>query len=267
MGAEVPSDHWPLHARQWNLVGSPLRPGPEDVAIVEAEVRACERPRVVLLGVTPELATLRWPAGTSLLAIDRSRAMIDTVFPAGAGHAVAGEWTALPCATGSVDVVAGDGALSNLAFPLGYRAFAGEQHRVLAAGGRLILRLFAAPDPGEQLADVGRALAAGRIGSFHALKWRVAMAIQPADRNVAVVEILHALDRVAPDRAALAALTGWPAAVIATIEAYRDSALRYSFPTLAEVREVLAGHFTEVACRTPAYELGERCPTLVLQPR
>ncbi|MCB1717874.1 MAG: methyltransferase domain-containing protein, partial [Candidatus Competibacteraceae bacterium] len=224
-------------------------------------------PRVLLLGVTPELATLPWPAGTELVAIDRSAAMIGALFPttgvpAGA-RAARGEWLALPRADRSVDLAVGDGCLSNLGFAADYRRFAAELARVLADDGRLLLRLFAAPPAPESLAEIGAALAAGAIGSMHALKWRLAMAVQPAHRNVAVVDIRRAFDELVVDRAALAARTGWPDDVIATIDNYRGSSLVYSFPTADEVDAALAPALVRVHRHAPAYELGDRCPTVV----
>lgn len=259
-------DHWPRHARQWALVGPPLRPGAADVQLMEAEAAACAaatagRPLAALiLGVTPELVTMRWPADTQVVAVERSADVIGAIFPATAGaEAVVADWRALPRPDRSLDLVIGDGSLSNLAFPGDYRVLAAELARVLAPGGRVALRLFAAPDQREPLAAVAADLAAGRVGSMHALKWRIAMAIQPDDRNLAVADIGRAFDAMVPDRAVLA----WDPAVIATIDVYRDSTLVYSFPTLAEVRAALVP-LAAVACHTPTYELGDRCPTLVL---
>ncbi|MEZ4400120.1 MAG: hypothetical protein R3B06_08885 [Kofleriaceae bacterium] len=265
-------DHWPRHARQWARVGPPLRPVADDVAVVEALAATCPRgsgrgPRVAVLGVTPELVAARWPAGTTLLAIERAAAVIAALYPrAGApagAVAVQGDWLALPVGAAGLDLIAGDGATSNLVFPDGYRALAGEVARALAPGGRLCLRLFTAPPVRESLADVGAALAAGSIGSFHAFKWRVAMAIQPAERNVAVAAIRDAVVGLVPDRAALAAHTGWARDVIDGIDVYRGSTLRYSFPAQAEVEAVVAERLALIAVRTPRYELGERCPTLI----
>src|SRR6478609_5998579 len=118
-------NHWSRHARQWAQVGAPLRPSGEDVGFVEDEIAAWARahgraPRALLLGVTPELATARWPDGTRLLAVDRQRAMIDALFARGPGRdVVAGDWCALPRRAGSVDLVLADGCLSCLAFPAG----------------------------------------------------------------------------------------------------------------------------------------------------
>lgn len=84
-----PRDHWPRHARQWALVGPPLRPGPDDVAATERAVAAWSAgegraPRALVLGVTPELVTMAWPAGARVLAVDRSAAVIDAILPRGA---------------------------------------------------------------------------------------------------------------------------------------------------------------------------------------
>jgi hypothetical protein len=230
-------DHWPLHARQWARIGAPLRPCAEDLAEVAAEItgwttRSWGAPRGLLLGVTPELAALPW---RSLVAVDRSQPMIDAVFPRGAGTAIRGEWSALPVPAGSIDVAVGDGALTCVGFPDGYRAVAASLGRALVDDGRLILRLFVVPDVPETLDDVAAALAGGAIAGFHALKWRIAMAIQPAGRNVAVAAIHRAFEALAPDRAALAARTGWTHDTIGTIDVYRGSDVVYSFPRLAEV--------------------------------
>jgi SAM-dependent methyltransferase len=265
--SDEPRDHWPRHVRRWALVGPPLRPCAEDVAIQEqvaASAGAALRSAVVL-GVTPELVAMRWPARTRVLAVERSRDVIGALFPGGEhAGAVQADWRALPVEDRSIDLVVGDGSLSNLRFPGDYEVLADELARVLRPGGRVALRLFAAPAEPESLAEVAAALHAGRIGSFHALKWRLAMAAQPGEHNLPVTDILRAFDEVVPDRAALAAATGWPTDVIASIDVYRGSALVYSFPTRGEVRAALAPALELEHFHQPSYELGDRCPTVVL---
>lgn len=261
------SDHWPLYARAWSRLGPPLRPCVEDTRIVEEEVAAWARGRAVhalVLGVTPELVTMTLPAGSTLVAVDKEPAMIDALFtPAPGRRALVGEWLALPLPDASIDLVVGDGGCSVFVFPGEYRAFAAELSRVMRPGGLVALRLFAAPARAETLDEVRAALPA--IGSFDALKWRIAMAVQSPARAVPVTAIRDAFDALVPDRAELATRTGWRREVIDHIDAYRDSRAVYSFPTLDEVRAVLAPRFIEVACRVPSYELGHRCPTLVLR--
>lgn len=265
------TDHWPLHARSWSLVGPPLRPCDDDIAIVERAVRAWASRRppgasadTLVLGVTPELVAMQLPAGATVVAVDKEPAMIASLFePAPDRRALAGEWLRLPLPDASIDVVAGDGGCSVFAFPSEYRVFASEIARVSRPGGLVVLRLFAAPPTPETLDDIRVALPS--IRSFDALKWRIAMAIQSPERAVRVSAIRDAFDALVPDRDALAAHTGWRREVIEHIDIYRDSPASYSFPTLDEVRAVLAPELVEVACTVPAYELGDRCPTLVLR--
>lgn len=217
----------------------------------------------LVLGVTPELVGMRWPAGVRVTAADRSRDVIDAVFaPAPHAEAVCADWRALPAADGAYAIAVGDGSLSNLDFPGGYRAVAAELARVV--DGPVVLRLFAAPARAESLGAIAADLGAGRIGSFHALKWRLAMAVQPPEANVRVSDIAAAFDELVADRAALVARTGWPRAVVDAIDVYRGSAVTYSFPTEAAATAALAPHWRPVARHVPGYELGARCPTIVL---
>ncbi len=55
---------------------------------------------------------------------------------------------------------------------------------------------------------------------------------------------------------------GWPLEVIRMIDAYRDSPACYSFPALEAAVGVI-GEFAELTRMSrPAYELGERCPSV-----
>jgi len=68
-------------------VGAPLRPSRQDIDLLQRfvaekhDLAACASPRVVLLGVTPEIATMRWPPETCLLAVDRHLGMIENIWP------------------------------------------------------------------------------------------------------------------------------------------------------------------------------------------
>ncbi|MCA9618643.1 MAG: methyltransferase domain-containing protein, partial [Myxococcales bacterium] len=178
------------------------------------------------------------------------------------------EWSALPFEAGAFDLVVGDGCFTLLDFPRGVGAAVAECHRVLAKEGRFVIRLFAAPEHREPLAAVAHDLTAGHIGSFHILKWRIAMALQPsAALGVRLGDIWDAFAELCPDRVALAVQRGWPREVIATIDNYRGSDIRYTFPRVAEVRVLLADAWRELACHVPGYELGDRCPTLVFERR
>ena len=78
-------EHWSDTARLWEQLGPPLRPSREDTEFVQSAIDAWavgkRAPRALILGVTPELYKLRWPAGADVLAMDHTQAMIDCVLP------------------------------------------------------------------------------------------------------------------------------------------------------------------------------------------
>jgi hypothetical protein len=271
-------DHWPVIGHQWRLLRSPLRPCAEDVRIVEAVGAAwrTDHPgaplRALLLGVTPELATLGWPPGTTLLALDRSEGMIEAVWPRTGlppgACARCEDWLSPPLDDACIDLVAGDGALNALPSLRDHRALCLQLRRVLAAEGRFVVRIFVAPQTPESLASIEADLWAGRIGSFHVLKWRFLMSIQdPTDRSVRLADAWRTWQKFCGEPRELGARLGWAPETVATIDAYRDSSSSFTFPTLGEARAILSESFDEIACHHHAYELGERCPTLVLAPR
>lgn len=262
---------WSRHARQWSRVASPLRPVAEDCrlywGLIGGVVEGLAAPRVLLLGVTPELALLPWPRPSHLTAADLNPDMIARVWPARelrcTGEAVCAKWQALPLADASVDVTLGDGSLSALPRSRDYPAVIAEIHRVLRPGGRLALRCYVQPDDNERMDQVFAALNAGKIGSMHVLKWRMAMALQKTMADgVAVSDIRDCFVVRVGDRAAAARRLGWPLEAINTIDAYQGSGVTYTFPTLAELRAAVAGRFEITRIAHPSYELGERCPVI-----
>ncbi|MEX2207831.1 MAG: hypothetical protein WEF50_16520 [Myxococcota bacterium] len=95
------------------------------------------------------------------------------------------------------------------------------------------------------------------------------MALQSDARSgVAVERVWDLVHEVWPDLDALADRAGWPRDEVASIGFYRAADARYNFPTLAEYLEFFRSvGFDVVGVDTPSYELGERCPTLVLAKR
>jgi len=270
------ADHWNQHARQWQWIASPLRPAPEDIAFAARAVgdwhRVHRAPTVnaLLLGVTPEIALMRWPPGTQLTAVDRSPAMIAGVWPGDTPtrRARGGEWAQLPLPDASQHVVIGDGCFVLLAYPDACRAVAAEVRRVLRGDGLFVVRFFLRPETREPVDTVIADLKDGRIGSFHAFKWRLAMALHGTlEQGVQLAAVWDAWHAAVPEPEALAAKLGWPREAVRTIDNYRGVQTCYTFPTLAEVRAAFASAFVETESGFPRYEIGERCPTLVFRPR
>jgi SAM-dependent methyltransferase len=218
-----------------------------------------------MLGVTPELAAI----GRKLTAIDQSPEMIAGIWPGDTDtrRAVPGDWLDMPMGRDSVMAIIGDGCLSALGSSRERRRLLAEIARTLRPDGRAVIRTFASPEMPEDLATVHTRAMAGAAGTFHALKWRIAMACAAADpdRAMPVATILEAFERLFPDRQALAAATGWPLPVIGTIDVYARSNTVYCFATLAMLTEEAAEHFGGVEITpTGRYPLAECCPLLVL---
>jgi SAM-dependent methyltransferase len=268
--------HWTSHARQWTLIGPPLRPCSADVEFMQARVRSHFADRsgplpALLLGVTPELASAAWRPELELVAVDRCEDMIAEVWPGDTAfrRALRAEWLELPFAPESFELVLGDGCLTLFDFPRGYERLSASLARVLRPGGRLLLRLFCQPAHAESVDEVFAALGARRIGNFHAFKWRLAMALQGDDsaRGVKLADIWDAFRARIPDGRALASAAGLPLAEITTLANYEGVATRYSYSTLEEALGILSSRFELLETWCGSYELGERCPTLVLSRR
>ena len=239
----------------------PLRPAESDVENLRRAIDADNR-RILLLGVTPELSVL----GRELVAVDNSPRMLASVWPGDRAdrRAMLADWTDLPFESGSFDAVIGDASPN--AAPEHVDEVLAEARRVLAPGGKLALRLFCSPEEAEQLESIREDVFAGWPGNFHALKWRIAMALAPSKPRAAVPvqEILAAFNHMFPDREQLAAATGWPTEDIATIDAYVGADHFLGFPTLSSFQSMIGRHFSDLTTVAAAgYPLAERCPTLV----
>lgn len=262
-------DHWPLMARQWEQVGPPLRPSAEDVALYQHAAgrwRGTRPPRVLIMGVTPELYRLGWPDGTDILAVDNAKEMIEHVWPGPRSAAVCADWTDMPLPPASRDIAVCDGGLSVLAYPDRLRALLDQLRRVLAPGGLFIVRMFVPPAARETPDAVLRDLFAGLIPDLNALKLRLWTAMSgPVEEGVSVQHVWRAVHHAEPDFERLAGRLGWPLEHLLAIDAYRDSPARYYFPTVEDVRRVFGGELGIESVSTPAYPLGDRCPIVALR--
>jgi SAM-dependent methyltransferase len=267
------SGNWPRLARQWRHVGPPLRAVAQDLDFVWQAARDWMArhgpPRVLLLGVTPELYRLPWPAGTDFLAADHTQEMIDYVWPGPPDAVLHTEWTNLALPAGSRDIALCDGGLQLNAYPRQQRLIARLLRDVLRPGGLCILRLYAPAGPHEETSDVLRDLVEGRVPNLNILKLRLGMAMmRSAEEGVELDAVWRAVHGAAPDLKELAARLGWELNHALVINSYRGSKLRYHFVTADQVVEMFGtrpGGFGLLARHVPTYELGERCPTLVLQ--
>jgi SAM-dependent methyltransferase len=273
VAAKSPS-YWDGFAQAFANLGSPLRPAVADIQFLEDTIAAWasnhQVPRLcgTMLGVTPELAKMHWPEGSQLLAVDKSMPMAKTAWPGnlpGRRAVVCGNWLALPRGAASCHVVAGDGSINCLRYPDEFLTLGESVARVLTEDGILVLRCYLQSNTPEDPADVYSDLLTGAVQSFHAFKLRLLMATQKSvGEGVALRDVWASWEKRNLDRAGLFVRYDRPA--VETIEYYRNSSTVYAFPTLAELRQVLHPVFEELRLLTPDYELGDRCPTLVLKP-
>jgi hypothetical protein len=136
---------------------------------------------------------------------------------------------------------------------------------VLRPGGHFAIRVFLRPDEAESVDDIARAVAAGAVGSVHALKLRLLAALHGASGDGSRLDdVWQAWKMMPPLPAALAGVRGWTAEEITGIDSYRGMAARYFLTTRGEFRQSVGAQLHEVECAFGADELGERCPTFVL---
>lgn len=255
------SNHWEKNPSHWSRIEPPLRP---DAAVTRAFQQLVGGPssRVLLLGVTSELAN----AFDAVHAIDKSPMMLARVWPGDTAtkHAVQGNWLDMPVSAQLFDGAIGDGCLSNLDYPHDVRAVLLRVNANLKPGSRFVCRLFERPDaPWSREALMDTASRPATI-NFHAFKWQVAMHLAgQTHATVSVPTILELFNKLFPDRAALAARTGWPLELIDLIDVYRDSEVRFTFMSRREILDVLPPDITDLrfdACGS--YDLAECCPMM-----
>lgn len=254
---------------------APIRPADTDIALYAswarmrgASVRGGEL-RTLMLGVTRSIAAMPWPAGTALLAVDWSPGMVRQFWPAGyaprGSSVVLGDWREMPIASESCDLAVGDTCYSALAGREDCVALNAEIARVLKPGAWWVQRCFLRPERAENVDLLLGELEQGRIGVFEVFCWRLAMTLHGADGiGVRCADVWQAWNRHVRDPQGLFARLGWPAQGLAAIDRWRGEPTRIYFPTLLEVRELAVPDFEFVEARFPDYEMGDRCPMLVL---
>ena len=272
----VPVEHWQRVARLWDQVGPPLRPCREDIDFLSHHVHqwaaaATSPPRALILGVTPEICRLPWPADTELRAIDHTASMIEAIWPGPREAVTCGEWTAPPFDDASFDLAFCDGGLHLMRHPDEHAAFARSMRRIVAPGGLFLLRLFAPAEPSrrESVATVLDDLLGARIPNLNLLKFRLWMAMHSSPATgVPLRDVWQAVHDAGPDFDALADRIGWQREHLAAINSYRDSPNSYHFLTITETRELFCGKdggFVVEETFIPSYPMGDQCPWLILR--
>lgn len=265
--------HWNGVARRWHLVGPPLRPCREDIALFEKAASDCQREfdrslRALILGVTPELVTMKWPHDTQLWGLDASPRMVEALWQGPAHRALVGAWSRAPLPDDSLDLMLCDGGLGLQSWPHGQRSLLEEAARLLAPGGLFVVRLFVPGAREDALAAIAADLEAGRIPSLDALKFRLWGVLQASPATgVRPPDVVREIERMAGDLPWLTRALGWPAEHVATLELHRDNPAVYCLSDVDMVGELTAeiSGLSLVDTNYPDHAFGDCCPVVVLQ--
>lgn len=263
------SDEWQQVSRLWAHIGHPMRPGADDLRVIERRLAdpALRKPapRVIVLGSTPEYHGLPWPADVQLTAVDKSQTMLTTLWPGSAR--LCADWLDLPLAAGDADLALCDGGLAVLPWPHGQQAFAVELARVLRPGGLAVLRCFTPPAQREPLAAIAEDVLAGKL-TRSAARLRIWMALQESpEQGVDNAESWRVLLDIEPRTERLAELIKVDADYLRAVKVKLESRI-YHFASAAAVHEVFCGEpggFRLEEMHVPDYPFGAWCPTHVLR--
>lgn len=261
---------WNQHAKHWDLITTPLKPAEEDIQriikISKPILEKQDNPKIVTLGITPELVSIPFVKG-AIYSFDASEDMIKNIYrpneklPSFVQEAY---WQELSLEDNSIDLILGDGSLNALPEKNIYFEVLKELSRTLKKDGKIIIRVFCRPDVSDFFNEIKEDVLSKKITNFHALKWKIAMALN-FDFSVPVKDIYMMFNYLFPDREKLSIESGWSLDVINTIDAYKDSSVKYTFPTLNEITEIFSDYFDIENIFFSSYELGERTPTFVLK--
>lgn len=220
---------------------------------------------VAVLGVTPELIGLSWPPQSVVYAYDQSAEMIQSIWPApptSKAVITQSRWQTLPVKREFFDAVVGDGSLNALPHLDDYEEVFEELYRTTRPSAKIVLRCFARPEHPESISDLIQVTRKGQIKSFHAFKWHLAMSLAADTHGSVTLSEIYSTFTANFNREELTKCSHWAPDIIATIDAYRSSPTRYTFPTRSEWQKLSQGHWRINSIQTGTYELADRCPTL-----
>lgn len=253
---------------------SPWCPAAEDgrfmlAAAVPALAQA-SAPTLLVLGVTPEVIALDWSAAARQVTIDSSAGTIASSWqpnPRVASQAICAWWQEMPLETASIAAAVGDGSLNALTSFAEYPVVLAEAARVLRPDGLLVARCFLKPERRETPEDVMALALRGEFPIMSGFRFRLAMALAGQDGSMALGQVPETIDRLAPDREALGEATGWTRAEIDLSDTGAGSPIRITFPTEAELGEMIAPHFELIDMQRGSYTQAEHCPTVTMRRR
>ena len=259
---------WSNIAANWDKWKAPLRPSAEDVSIIQQKIASWKTDnslaKILLLGVTPELANMEYSFPTELTAMDINSEMIKHVWPGDNENrkALLGDWmtSELPA---SQDIVLADGSFIFFnAF--GMKELTKRISQSLKQNGLFIARHFAKNVTNDSLSMITKELIEGKITNFHEFKFRVAMALQPNfHEGVTQKRIFDEAQKIIKStRTNL-----FSEEDLSTLYVYERRETKHYFPTVAQLTIMFKQEFENVDVVFPTYEFGQRCPIITCSGR
>lgn len=266
---------WEIVSKNWDRITPPFRPHEQDVKfiskVLSGENVAYKSNRLLLLGVTPELATLEIPEDSKMIAVDNNEAMIKNVWPElndPRKEVKFGDWLDMSFDHKSFDIIMGDGVFAPLRYPKQARKLLQNVRNLLHSEGLFIFRIFLNNEEPENPENVIDAVLSGDIKSVWPFKFRLMRSVQSETVQGAKMDnVWKFLVNEGPDFDTLIKKTGWPSQSLESFKLYEGSEVVITYPKLTEIRTLFEEeNFEEIECFTPEYDLGEYCRTFVLTP-
>ncbi|WP_157604235.1 class I SAM-dependent methyltransferase [Rhizobacter sp. Root1221] len=134
----------------WELTTEPIRPGAPDLAYMTAQIKKrFAKPRVLILGMTPELVDMALQLGAARVVVMELRAVGLAAYKElveGAFESINGDWRVYQRSCDQAfDVILGHGSFIFLSFPSDWLATLAVVRKYLVPGGILSMRHFHVP--------------------------------------------------------------------------------------------------------------------------
>ena len=260
------ASNWEQSANLWNGLTSPLVPNENDLDTLRVYLAAegvDNKPlKILLLGVTPQLAQFNWALGSELTAIDLSQAMIKQLWKPNKrikSCVVNASWDKVPSPDDYFDLVLADCSFNALPSYSLYPNVANEIIRVMKPSATFITRSFVAHRKLSATELVAKAMR-GEIPSRADLMFLLNFAFMSESGELCFPNALSMFNRVVTDRDALSAETGWPRETIDRADMVYSQKITLTFPTLTNFISLVSASLRAEETTFPDYYCGHHCP-------
>lgn len=250
----------PKHSNSWNKLTPPLRP--TEAVVWRMRDLSREGP-ALLFGVTPEFCL----AFDELTAVDSNAEMIAKVWPGDTENkkAILGEWADMDWPEHRFASVVGDGAITLLDSLSAISTIQQRAFSWLQPGGTFVHRIFECPDEPISVEDLVDQLAKPASVNWNAFKLRLMYHQAQLDGGAnSLSQVLDLFNRIAPDRDAVAAATGWSREQIDTIDLYQGINTVACKPTRIQWMSTVPSDAVNLQFyHVDGYDLAGTCPIMV----